>query len=192
MDSSSQVALTHGTASPILWAIPGVAVAVVLLSFFSGFHSSPVPADLAWHFSPLGLLAALREGLKPEYRELKSGSYFSGQLGWTPDYLLVFAKTCALEAPFYYAALRRQPLIRFLAALMALNFATHPLVFFFIPSLFSRYLTSALVSEFFAAFAEMALVWLLLSKWESRSSAWSGALWILTANLFSWELGMYV
>jgi len=161
---------------------------VVSLSFFSGFHSFPVPFDLAWQFSPLGLL----QGVKPENLELESHGYFSNSFGFTYDYLIVFLKTCICESPFYFICFRKEPFLKFMKYLIAANLLTHPIVFFVIPVLFDKYITSALVAEAYAAVGEMIFVAILLSRKESKMTVALGVLLIALANLFSWEVGMFV
>lgn len=158
----------------------GLAVAL-LISLASGFVSFKVEPELAWQFSPLGMLGGVRE----EYLDIESVSYFGGTLGWTFDYLGIFLKTCVLEAPFYAMAFATRPMRRVLVALVLMNLATHPIVFFVIPRFFDTYLHAALFSEAFAPLVEMAIAVGLLRKL-------SPAPWILLANLFSWQIGMYL
>jgi hypothetical protein len=167
----------------------GTGFLVLFLSFFSGFKSFPIPRDLAWQFSPLGLL----HGVSAENRDLDSQGFFSGHFAFSFDYLIVFLKTCLLESPFYFYCFRREGFSRRLAYLLFSNFLTHPLVFFFIPTLFDKYITAALVSEAFAPAVEMTFVVsvLMAKKAPLRKLAFS-AFVILCANLFSWEVGMYL
>jgi hypothetical protein len=167
----------------------GTTLCVLLLSFFSGFKSFPVPADLAWQFSPIGLL----NGVRPEYLALDSHGFFLGHFAWSLDYLIVFFKTCLLESPFYFYCFRGEKFTRGLSYLLTANFLTHPLIFFFVPTLFDKYITAALVSEAFAPAVEMAfVVSILMAKKVSRGKLALSALIILLANLFSWEAGMYL
>ncbi len=166
-------------------------VLATMISMMSGYRTVTVPFDLAWQFSPLGLL----QGVKPENLALESQSYFQGTLGPTRDYLWVFLKTCACELPFYWLCFRPWKASAVLAALFGANLATHPLVFFVIPRFFGNYLPAALFSEAYAGFGEMAIAWLLLSARGARrpkKEAWPAVLWILAANLFSWEVGMFL
>jgi len=161
------------------------------ISVMSGYRTVAVPFDLAWQFSPIGLL----QGVKPENLALESQSYFQGTLGLTSDYLRVFLKTCACEFPFYWLCFRPWKTPKVMAVLLGANLATHPLVFFVFPLFFEKYLPAALFSEAFAAFGEMAIAWVLLSARGTRmakAAAWPAVLWILAANLFSWEVGMFV
>jgi hypothetical protein len=173
--------------TPYLWMI-FVTFSVLTLSLFSGFKSFPVPFDLAWQFSPIGLI----QGIKPENLDLDTGSYFSGHFGYTLDYFFVFFKTCLAESPFYYFCFRRLPFTKFLSYLLLANFLTHPIVFFVIPLLFSKYITAALVGEAFAPLVEMTFAFVVLSKTQTKTTASLGAVVILLANLFSWEVGMFI
>jgi hypothetical protein len=167
----------------------GIGLSVLLLSFFSGFKSFPIPADLAWQFSPLGML----HGITPENMDLDSQGFFSGHFAFSFDYLIVFFKTCLLESPFYFYCFRREGFSRRLSYLLFANFLTHPLIFFFIPTLFDKYITAALVSEAFAPLVEMTfVVSILMVKKEPGKKLALSAVVILLANLFSWEVGMYL
>jgi hypothetical protein len=185
-----QLPLQNDAVDMTAWfLIFGTSLAVLLLSFFSGFKSFPIPADLAWQFSPLGLL----HGVSPENMDLDSQGFFSGHFAFSFDYLIVFLKTCLLESPFYFYCFRKESFPRRLSYLLFANFLTHPLVFFFIPTLFDKYIHAALVSEAFAPLVEMAfVVSVLMMKREKRSVLVTSALVILMANLFSWEVGMYL
>ena len=99
-----------------------VTISVLTLSLFSGFQSVPVPFDLAWQFSPIGML----QGIKPENADLATGSYFSGHFGFTLGYFSVFFKTCIAESPFYYFCFRKIPFSKFLAYLLLANFLYTP------------------------------------------------------------------
>lgn len=162
-------------------------LSVLMLSLFSGFKTFPVPFDLAWQFSPIGLL----QGIKPENLDLPTGSYFSGHFGYTLDYFFVFMKTCLAESPFYYFCYRRLPFSKFFAYLLFANFLTHPIVFFIMPLLFSKYIAAALAGEAFAPLVEAIFAYVVLIKTQSKRHALAGALVIVLANLFSWEVGMF-
>ncbi|MDR3608670.1 MAG: hypothetical protein P4M08_15005 [Oligoflexia bacterium] len=174
------------------FSVIGAGLALVaLVSMFSGFHSFPVPIDLAWQFSPLGLM----QKIQASSWELESVRYFSGTLGFTPDYAWVFLKTCLCEFPLYWLCFRRFRFSSVVAICVAANAATHPLVFFVIPRFFEKYLTSALFSEAFAPLVEMLIaVFVLLRSRACRTwrEAMLRSLWILAANLYSWELGMFL
>lgn len=167
--------------------IPLILLTVLGISFFSGYRSIEVPLDLAWQFSPLGLLS----GVTPQNAALPSVSYFAGTLTHSLAYLFVFLKTCFCESLFYFICFRRLSFEKRLAALLGGNIMTHPFVFFVIPLFFKTYLASALCGEAFAAFSEMALAFFILRGFPIRH-ALAGAVWILIANLFSWEVGMYL
>jgi hypothetical protein len=186
-----QLPLQNDEVDAMAWfLICGTSLCVLFLSFFSGFKSFPIPADLAWQFSPLGLL----HGVTPENMDLDSQGFFTGHFSYSFDYLIVFLKTCLLESPFYFFCFRRESFPRRLSYLLFANLLTHPLIFFFFPTLFDKYITAALVSEAFAPAVEMAFVVsiLMMTKKESGPKLAVSALVILLANLFSWEVGMYL
>jgi hypothetical protein len=176
------------------WApIALLSATVLAISVLSGFQSTPVPYELTWQFSPLGfLMSALKDGLPSEFLDLPTANYFRGPSGWSLDYATVFAKTCALEAPFYFLCLKNESLPRRLQVLMSSNFLTHPIVFFVFPLLFSKYVPAALSAELFAALAEMAFVGGIVAKTEGARRGARAAIWIVMANLFSWEAGMFI
>jgi hypothetical protein len=177
--------------SPRLCLIFGVLAATSLISIYSGYHAYKAPFDLEWQFSPIGLL----QGVSPQNAAIPSAGNFAGTPGPTFDYLAVFLKTCLFEAPFYWACFRKRPMLDVVAILLGANFATHPIVFFVLPMLFQKYLTAALVGEAFAPIVEMAIAALLLARLgcaRSTGALLKGALWILFANLFSWEVGMFL
>lgn len=150
-----------------------------------------VPVELAWKFSPVGLL----QGITPEHLEFETGSWFQGQFSYAFDYLAVFLATCLLELPFCWLAFRNLSPARIFLVLLFLNLATHPIVFFVIPLFFEKYLHAALVAEAFAAGAEMFLAVSLVSTFRNRISRYEGlaaAALVLLANLFSWELGIFL
>jgi hypothetical protein len=166
-------------------------LAVTLLSFFSGFRSFPVPIELAWQFSPIGFL----QGIEPSSWDFASVGYFSGKPGLTPDYAIVFLKTCLCEFPLYWLCFRGFRFSSVLAICCAANLATHPFVFFLIPKLFDRYVSAALFSEAFAPSVEMIIAYFVLVRSKTcrtRTEAARRSLWILAANLYSWELGMFI
>lgn len=166
---------------------------VLTISILSGFQSTPVPFELAWQFSPIGfLMSALKGGLPAEYLELPTANYFRGPSGLNLDYATVFFKTCLLEAPFYAWCLRRESFLKTVQLILSANFLTHPIVFFVFPLLFSHYVPAALSAEVFAAGAEMLFIGLWMKSSYGARAGWSSAFIILLANLFSWEVGMFV
>src|SRR5205085_98388 len=86
-------------------------------------------------------------------------------------WLMVFGLTCLLEAPFYLTALRGtgHGWGKRLIALLLPNLATHPLVYFVIPWVVSRFegphIVTLTVGEIFAPLAEAAL---LARIWKVR------------------------
>ena len=130
-----------------------------------------------WPVTPLGLLGGLQRGT------LAWTSACGAGLG-TP-YLGVLLATCALEAPFYLAALRRLPLRRALLLLAACNLATHPFVYFAMPCLTRHYLLAVLAGEAFAISIE---AWLLRAR---GGLSWPTAVACsAAANSFSWQFGI--
>jgi hypothetical protein len=166
---------------------------VLTISILSGFQSTPVPYELAWQFSPTGFLSsALHGGLPAEIWDLPTANYFRGPSGLSLDYATVFTKTCFLEAPFYTYCLRKENFLKTVQLILTANFLTHPIVFFVFPLLFSHYVPAALSAEVFAAGAEMIFIGLWIYKSYGARAGWISAFIILLANLFSWEVGMFV
>lgn len=102
-------------------------------------------------------------------------------------YLLFFAATVAIEAPFYFWLLRRQTFLRSLAWILAINVMTHPLVVYVWPrvceSHFIRYREAMLLGELLVPLAEGLVLWKLIPL------APRGAfLTAFVANFFSWYL----
>lgn len=162
---------------------------VIVISIFSSFEKAEIPWELSWHVSPLGLLFSK---LPQDLLTLGSKSFFVGELGYYFDYFFIFLKTCLLEFPFYRIALKSKRFSVVLSNLFIANFLTHPFVFFAFPATFDRYLPSLLYSELYAAAAEMIFItWISRSKTKPWASVQS-ALWILIANLFSWQVGVFL
>jgi hypothetical protein len=108
-------------------------------------------------------------------------------------YLGVFLLTCVLEAPFYLWALKGSAWdakSRWLAVVW-LNLATHPAVYFVFPWLSARrggcYAQTVAAGEVFAWLVEAALLGAVCKLSKARSAAFS-----LAANLCSWWIGLYV
>lgn len=166
---------------------------VLTISILSGFQSSPVPYELAWQFSPIGLLESwMKGGLPAEYLNLPTANYFRGPSGLSLDYAIVFFKTCFLEAPFYFWCFRSKNFLRATQILLTSNFLTHPAVFFIFPLLFAKYVHAALWAELFAASVEMIFIGYLVSRARGFKTGSIAAVAILLANLFSWEVGMFI
>jgi hypothetical protein len=109
------------------------------------------------------------------------------------DYFGAFFLTCVLEAPFYLWALRGSALStrgRWLAVVW-LNLATHPAVYFAFPWLSARldgsYAQTVAASESFAWLVEACLLAAVCGLSRARSAAFS-----LAANLSSWWIGLYI
>lgn len=176
---------TPSMGNPLAWAALAVFIAT-LVSCFSGFVAAPVPFDFKWDLSPLGLLFRFN----PELAEIESMPSFQGKLGATFDYLWVFLKTCALEAPFYYIVLRRRGARFATGVLVAANLITHPLIYFAFAYAFRNFLVSVFAAEIYAPLAEAVFVaWIARGP---RSNAWAAAAAITLANLFSWQMGAFV
>ena len=168
--------------------IAGVLGSILTISFLSGFHLVEVPFELRWQFSPIGLLQPLRQA----YWNLKSQASFEWAFSWNWDYADVFLKTCVLEAPFYYFALRPIKLDRILATILLANFITHPVVFFIFPALFENYYHSLVGSELYANLAEIALVTFWFRASSNRNTFYYRAALISLANIFSWQVGSFL
>ena len=186
-----------------------IAVSVFFLALWisavTGYVHREVEPGWMWRFSPLGLLQGTEEATLLIENHRGFGDLLGYRLRW--DYFLVFLKTLVLEAPFYWFALRSRGFWRFLTALLIGNLATHPIVFFVFPRVFTHFIVSLLISEFFAAAVEVIVVGALLSvAWRSAlrrgvtysslrgtmpGFASSGA-WVVLANLFSWQIGTMI
>lgn len=107
------------------------------------------------------------------------------------EYLTVFSKTYGLELIIYFFFLRQKYNWREILKInLIINLATHPIVYFGFPLLFSKlqynYFQYLVVAEIFAPAIEA----LLLKKiyhfsWKIAITA------AVLANLFSWTIGVY-
>lgn len=105
-------------------------------------------------------------------------------------YLPFLLGTILFEAPIYYFGLTELSRKQRLLAILILNLATHPIIFFVFPLVLERYqatysvyLTSA---EIFAPVVETLILWKGFHVNVKR------AFWIsITANLISWWLGVF-
>jgi hypothetical protein len=89
-------------------------------------------------------------------------------------WLKIFALTYTIETPIYFAALRRH--LHFLGALLVslvLNLATHPVVWFVLPKIFSNQVNYALFAEAWAVTIEA-----LLLKALDRGLHWGRQGWL--------------
>lgn len=106
-------------------------------------------------------------------------------------YLTAFLATNALEAPFYFWLLRRVPLQERTVYLFSGNLLTHPAVYFLFPFFFFKasqgYGVLLTFSELFAFGAETLFIYFL-----GRTRFFPTVFWIVTANLFSWWIGVFV
>jgi hypothetical protein len=162
---------------------------VLAVSLFSGYHARPVPSEVAWAFSPLGWLEIGWSGMWSRWGELGTARLFRGVPGLTLDYLVVFLKTCAMEAPFYFLLLaKRHGWKRSSGWILSANALTHPAVYFLIPALIPSYLLAALVSEAFAPLAEILFV-LAVTRARTPVLVTRAILFVGLANLVSWQLG---
>jgi hypothetical protein len=106
-------------------------------------------------------------------------------------YIFIFLLTCFLESSFYLILIKNQSLKKKLLALLICNLATHPIVSFVIPWIFSKmsktYGESLMIGELFAFIVELVLLKVL---WQQK---WLNSFVIsFLANLFSWSLGTYL
>jgi hypothetical protein len=174
-----------------VWIGAALSVAV-LISCLSGYRETPVPHEIKWQLSPLGLLFSFN----PEFLTVETITSFAGRLGLTFDYLWVFLKTCLCEAPFYFLLFRRRGLPYFLAVLVGANLLTHPAVYFVFPAVFKNFMMYLGTAEIFAPLVESILVCWLLFRSSERSpggaAPWVAVLVIFAANLFSWQMGAFV
>ncbi len=104
-------------------------------------------------------------------------------------YLKYFGMTLLLEGPIYFLGLTMLPWPKRLLAIVVVNLATHPIIFYIFPLILSRfdatYSTYLLTAEIFAPVVEALLLWKLFKL--SPSKAFSIA---IAANLISWWLGV--
>jgi hypothetical protein len=102
-------------------------------------------------------------------------------------YLYTFSQTCALEFPCYAYFLRKETKrgwLGALAAVVALNAFTHPLVFFGLLSAKMVLWQSILCGEVFAFGFEAWACFYFLGL-RPKSAFWAAT----AANLVSWQLG---
>jgi hypothetical protein len=221
-------------------AVLGTLAAVLAISLLSGYRApgassagvsaagmsaAGTPFQVLWTFSPLGLITSALSPAGLPYSWLPARKFTFGPAALSCGYLVIFLKTCLLEAPFYYWALRgarrraasrvghpvehpgagfrRWPVI---AQLGLANLLTHPVVFFVIPALFSRYLTGLLVAEVFAPVVEgVYCAWVVSDKGADKGKGkddnltekqgWRQArafVIAVLANLFSWQVGVFL
>lgn len=158
----------------------------LLLSVLSGYVRGGWTPGALFPFTPLGLLLRF----DPRSLAYENACSFGWTFGPFFDYFKVFLITCLLELPFYFWVFRGSPWPARLSSLTLANFCTHPLVFFAFPCLFRFYLTGALASEAFAIGAEG----LLVALWASRLGLPPGSAVAAAglANLFSWQVGIYL
>ena len=168
------------------YSLPLCVVGIALLiSCFSGFEHRPAPFVFKWSVSPLGLLF----NFNSELLGYTTAPGFAASFTWALDYLWVFLKTCALESPFYFLIFRRQGYSYALGALFVANLLTHPAVYFVFPWLFNSYLTMALAAEVFAPLVEAVFVALAVRGSGARPVF--AVIWVILANLFSWQMGAF-
>jgi hypothetical protein len=163
--------------------------AALLISVYSGYQKTEVPLDIAWSVSPLGLIFS---HLPVEILQLEIHSFFQGRLGAFFDYFQTFLITCSLEAPFYYLALDQRNPLAFLAIVLSANFLTHPIIFFAFPAAFQHYMPSLITSEFFAASIEMLFIGYIWARRGDPHTGVRASFFILVANLFSWQIGVFL
>jgi hypothetical protein len=113
-------------------------------------------------------------------------------------WLKIFALTCALEAPFYVlGAFRNMSWRNRILGLIGLNLCTHPLVFYGFPTIAAHlgisYAGTLTISEAFAPLCEALVVALLLTHGLKHKFSFARSLSVaLSANLFSWWVGIYL
>ncbi len=107
------------------------------------------------------------------------------------QYIFVFLSTCLLELLFYFWVLKKYSYLSRLLGLGIANLATHPIVYFLLPWLFSKQAIEwkyyLLTAEIFAPIAEAIILSVFFKIGWGRS-----ILLMLAANLFSWGLGVYL
>jgi hypothetical protein len=107
-------------------------------------------------------------------------------------YLVIFATTCFLEAPFYYWFTHKSlRLSKQIEMILVVNLATHPFVTWVFPLLFLKLQSSfgeyVIAAEIFAPVTEALLLRLVYKQSWQRASFTA-----FIANLFSWWIGPYL
>lgn len=105
------------------------------------------------------------------------------------QYLKTFAFTCALEAVFYFWAMRgKRELGARIGPLLLANLATHPFIYFGAPGILAQFHTPAIAFIVFAeTFAPLTEALLLTQVWKIPPKR--ALLAMITGNLFSWWVG---
>ena len=109
---------------------------------------------------------------------------------WVLDWLRAFALTVAVEAAVAVPLLARaEPRIaRRLAAVLVVNLATHPLVWFLFPGVAARYAVRVALSEAWALGAETGAYWVVWPTLGPRRAFTTS----LLANAASFLVGLLV
>ena len=109
---------------------------------------------------------------------------------WVLDWLRAFALTVAVEAAVAMPLLARaEPAIaRRLAAVLLVNLATHPLVWFLFPGVAARYAVRVALSEVWAVGAETGAYWTVWPALGARRAFMTS----LLANAASFIVGLLV
>jgi hypothetical protein len=103
-------------------------------------------------------------------------------------YIEQFLIGIALEAPVLYYFLRDRDLEDVLAATLALNTVTHPLLLYVVPLIEVNYILSLFVSEIAVIAVEMYLLSFLFEQGSRRTFFKASIL----ANLASWQLAPFL
>jgi len=108
-------------------------------------------------------------------------------------WLYIFALTCLLELPVYLWLLRHVVCVPWgLLLCLALNLATHPIVWFVLPGLLENQQHYVLVAEAFAVGVE-ALILIALAHFRRWDLPWLSLVGVaFLANAFSATLGELV
>ena len=143
--------------------------------------------------TPLSLIAALIEPLinEPILSEKCDNLLHSVVLPTKLNlgaYMLAFACTCLLEAPFYFYLLKKESRRKRIFLLISANLLTHPVIYFLLPTLLSHWRTTQLsylgIAEVFAPIIEAAYLSKMCAIKFKKSLAW-----MILANLTSWWVG---
>lgn len=103
-------------------------------------------------------------------------------------YIEQFLIGIALEAPVLYYFFREKGLEDILAATLALNTVTHPLLLYVVPLIEVNYLLSLFASEIAVIAVEMYLLGFLFEQSSRRTFVKASVL----ANLASWQLAPFL
>lgn len=111
-----------------------------------------------------------------------------GEWSWA-FYLPFFGMTLLLESPIYFFGLSALSKLKRIQAILLVNLATHPIIFYAFPEVLSRmsatYGTYLLAAEIFAPVVEALILWKGFRLPPLRAFTIS-----IATNLISWWIGV--